>query len=244
MRELHITNEQGENTCVHFATAVVSDSPPELGKDGEVAEFVRYLATTEAGTHEALAKAEGEDYAQALIDGDPEVDMEMVGMRLGEGRRIYIEYDWQDKDGKKVKTGEGRIRHAPPSFIEVLTNPDGSKRESRKPVEVEANINDESPLHWTGKKLPRAEAARRFVMNRTIQIFHQDGLTYDYLFEMAGELAEENVLMLIGAGSKGNAPLIFQANGTPYRGFLEGRVNGKSYKLLLHLSNLELKLPK
>ena len=96
-------------------------------------------------------------------------------------------------------------------------------------------------MHWSGKKLPRAEAARRFVMTRTIQLFHQDGLTYDYLFEMAGELAKEDVLMLIGAGGKGNAPLILQANGTPYRGFLAGRVDGKSYKLLLHLSNMELK---
>lgn len=243
MRELHITNEQGKNTSVQFASAMEIEPPPKLGKAGEVAEFIKYLATTEIGTHDALAATQGEDYAQALIDGDPEIDIEMVGMRLGEGRRVYMEYDWEDKDGKEVKAGDGRIRHAPPSFIEVLSNPDGSERERRKPEEVEANINEELPLHWTGKKLPRAEAARRFVMTRTIQLFHQDGLTYDYLFAMAEELAKEDVLMLIGAGDKGNAPLIFQANGTPYRGFLEGRVEGKSYKLLLHLSNLELKLP-
>ena len=30
-------------------------------------------------------------------------------------------------------------------------------------------------------------------------------------------------------------------NGTPYRGFLEGRVDGDKYLLLLHLTNLELK---
>ena len=244
MRELHITNDEGKNTCVGFAAATLSTPPPKLGKGGEPAEFIRYLATTEEGTHEALAGESGEDdYGQALIDGDPEIDMEKVGMRLGESRRVYIEYEWEEKDGKVVKSGSGRIRHAPPSFLEVLTNPDGSERERRKPQDVEANINEELPLHWTGKKLPRKDAIRRFVMNRTIQLFHRDGLTYDYLFAMAGELAKEDVLMLIGAGEKGNAPLVFQANGTPYRGFLEGRVDGKSYKLLLHLSNLELKLP-
>ncbi|MDB4357909.1 hypothetical protein N9Z22_00785 [bacterium] len=244
MRELHITNAEGKDTCVGFAAATVSDRPPKLGKMGEPAEFIKYLATTEEGTHEALTMKSGEDdYGQALIDGDPEIDMEKVGIRLGESRRVYIEYDWQEKDGKAVKSGGGRIRHAPPSFLEVLTNPDGSERERRKPQDIEANINEELPLHWTGKKLPRAEAAKRFVMNRTIQLFHNDGLTYDYLFQMAGELAKEDVLMLIGAGDKGKAPLIFQANGTPYRGFLEGRVDGKSYKLLLHLSNLELKVP-
>jgi hypothetical protein len=35
--------------------------------------------------------------------------------------------------------------------------------------------------------------------------------------------------------------LIFQTNGTPFRGFLEGRTQGESYKLVLHLSNLEIK---
>jgi hypothetical protein len=34
-----------------------------------------------------------------------------------------------------------------------------------------------------------------------------------------------------------------QVNGTPYRGFLEGRIDGENYILLLHLSNMELKLP-
>jgi hypothetical protein len=30
----------------------------------------------------------------------------------------------------------------------------------------------------------------------------------------------------------------------PYRGFLEGRTRGDTYRLVLHLSNLELKAPK
>ncbi len=48
---------------------------------------------------------------------------------------------------------------------------------------------------------------------------------------------------MMGAGTKGKDPLVFQTNGTPYRGFLEGRVDGAKYQLLLHLSNMELKRP-
>jgi len=48
---------------------------------------------------------------------------------------------------------------------------------------------------------------------------------------------------LVGSGDKGTAPLIFQSNGRPYRGFLRGQTNGKSYRLVLHLSDLELKKP-
>jgi hypothetical protein len=58
---------------------------------------------------------------------------------------------------------------------------------------------------------------------------------------MAKELYEKKSLMLLGAGLKGNEPLIFQDNGKPYRAFLEGRIDGEGYLLLMHLSNLELK---
>ena len=36
-------------------------------------------------------------------------------------------------------------------------------------------------------------------------------------------------------------PLIFQTNGSPYRGFLDGRINKNQYQLILRLSNMELK---
>ena len=50
-------------------------------------------------------------------------------------------------------------------------------------------------------------------------------------------------VVLLGAGPKGVAPLVFQTNGSPYRAFLEGRVQDNAYQLLMHLSNMELKLP-
>ena len=63
----------------------------------------------------------------------------------------------------------------------------------------------------------------------------------DGIYHVKKELQDEDVMVLVGAGQKGKEPLIFQANGMPYRGFLEGRVDGKKYQLLLHLSNMELK---
>jgi hypothetical protein len=74
-------------------------------------------------------------------------------------------------------------------------------------------------------------------------LLHVDGVTYDFLFGMASELAKEGVVMLLGAGPKGVDPLVFQANGRPCRGFLEGRVEGERYQLLIHLSDMELKRP-
>ncbi len=76
-----------------------------------------------------------------------------------------------------------------------------------------------------------------------MQLRHSDGLTYEFLFSMAKELGESQKVMLLGTGEKGTGPLIFQANGRPYRGFLEGRVKGTSYQLTLLLSDMELKRP-
>ena len=73
------------------------------------------------------------------------------------------------------------------------------------------------------------------------QIVHVNGLTYDFLYGIAKELEESQSLMLLGAGAKGNEPLVLTRGGQQYRGFLEGRTQGDKYCLLLHLSNMELK---
>ena len=89
--------------------------------------------------------------------------------------------------------------------------------------------------------MPISEVYNKFIFGKTYQLKHNSGLTYDFLFNMAKELFEKQALMLVGAGAKGNEPLIFMDNGKPYRAFLEGRVKDDTYMLLLHLSNLELK---
>ena len=80
-----------------------------------------------------------------------------------------------------------------------------------------------------------------FIFSKKYQLRHVNGLTYDFLYDMAKQLDEKNALMLIGTGTKGTQPLIFHAGGVPYRGFLEGRIEGDTYCLILHLTNLEMK---
>ena len=38
MRQLHITNDQGKDTCVNFAGTKIIHPSPKLGKDGEIAD--------------------------------------------------------------------------------------------------------------------------------------------------------------------------------------------------------------
>ncbi len=231
MRKLHITNSAQRNATVACDTVPREALPTLALPDGKV-YFRRYVAAAPGKLDGDMVKEFGDEYGQAIVDGDPEIDFEQVGRFVGDTDTVFL-------------SSEGEILHCSPSLVEVLIGPDGEEKERREPKDELANVVDEnSPVRWTGKKIPKADAARRFSFKRTVQLQHVDGLTYDYLYGMAKELAEENVVVLLGAGEKGNKPLIFQSNGTPYRGFLEGRVDGEKYMLLLHLSNLELKVPK
>ena len=230
MRKVHLTNAAGRDATVDFVGAK-PPSPPRLGLPGHEVRFRRYLATTEAGLHDELSRRfASEEYGQELIDGDPEIDLEQVGRAIQETSQVYLSAD-------------GEVLHAPPEVVELILGPDGEEKERRVPVDVLANVNEELPIRWGERRFPRPELPRRFVIQRTVQIRHYDGLTYDYLFGMAKELDEADEVVLIGAGAKGRKPLIFQTNGTPYRGFLEGSTDGDRYQLLLHLSNMELRLP-
>jgi hypothetical protein len=125
--------------------------------------------------------------------------------------------------------------------VQVLYNADGSEREKRELSKALANIATETPLQWSGRQFPKADAARKFVFTKNYQLRHTNGLTYDFLYAMAKQLHEAKALMFIGAGKKGNEPLVISAGGEPYRAFLEGRIEGEKYCLILHLTNIEIK---
>ncbi len=228
MRQIRIANADNRDASIHFET-VAPPPPPPRGVPGESVTFVRYLAARMVGSHAALVGAHGDDYSQALIDGDPEVDFESVGQRLVGTQTVYL-------------SESGEVLHASPKVVEVIIEPDGTERERREAQEIDGNVNVERlPVRWTGRKMKKVDAVRRFVFRRTVQLKHVDGLTFDFLHSMAKELHDEDVVVLLGSGESGKEPLVFQANGSPYRAFLEGRVDGERFQLLLHLSNQELK---
>lgn len=225
----HVTNAKGRDATVGAVT-VPAPPAPALGVPGLTLTFRRYLAAAESGTHASLVRRFGADYAGALVSGDPEIDLEQVGQFIEQTTPVYLD-------------GAGEVLHADPQFLELVFAPDGTEKERRAPVDTVGNVNAEQPVRWTGRKVPIAEAVRKFAFRRTVQLQHVDGLTYDYLHAMAAELEQTQTLMLLGTGEKGTGPLIFQANGRAYRGFLSGATDGRRYRLLLHLSDMELKVP-
>jgi|TARA_B110000967_G_C18808481_1_gene522310 hypothetical protein len=227
MRKLHLMNKENRDATVAISS-LKYEKPFEMGIPNKELKFKRYLSATQENLDKNLASLYGDNYSSKLIEEDPEIDIEAIGKFISGSDVVYL-------------SSKGELLYSPPKTVEVIIAPDGTEKERRSPEDIPGNVDDELPVRWTGKKMPKSKVAVKFAFKRTIQIKHVDGLTYDYLFDMAKELQDEDVMVLVGAGQKGNEPLIFQANGMPYRGFLEGRVDGKKYQLLLHLSNMELK---
>ena len=227
MRKLHLMNKENRDATVAISS-LKYEKPFEMGIPNKELNFKRYLSATQENLDKNLASLYGDNYSSKLIEEDPEIDIETIGKFISGSDVVYL-------------SSKGELLYSPPKTVEVIIAPDGTEKERRSPEDIPGNVDDELPVRWTGKKMPKSKVAVKFAFKRTIQIKHVDGLTYDYLFDMAKELQDEDVMVLVGAGQKGNEPLIFQANGMPYRGFLEGRVDGKKYQLLLHLSNMELK---
>ena len=172
-------------------------------------------------------KMNDEAVAQSLITADPEFDASMTGCFISETSKVYLNADL--KPVFRIKK------------TEAVYLPDGSLKEERTPKETIANILAEHPIKPAGKLLPIKDVYNKFVFSKKYQLTHINGLTFDFLYEMAKELQEKESMMMLAGGAKGNEPLVFQDGGKTYRAFLEGRVKVKSYILLIHLSNLELK---
>ena len=231
MAEINLTDSRGRDARVNVESATISTEYRWIDVDEQQVGTKKILRATMAQDDSVLIEDAGglDELAESLINGDPEVDVETFGRFLSETSRIYVDPE------KEI------VHHV--KHWDVLHNPDGSERERRPKEQPEPNVASEIPLSWSGKLMKKADVYRKFVFSGKMQIQHVNGLTYDFLYTMAKDLSDAESLMLLGGGSKGAQPLVFRRGGLSYRGFLEGRIEGDKYALILHLSNMELKRP-
>lgn len=232
MPEINITNSAGRDALIPMDHVVTPKHIRWLDGQGRQAFPIRVIKAPLELNGENLAAQHGgslENLSQVLIDNDPEVNLEVTGTILREVSRVYVD-----------KTGSVAHRMVP---WEIIRNPDGSERDRRIRERPTPNVATETPLQWSGKYVAKANACRRFVFATKLQLMHINGLTYDFLYGIAKELHSKQSLMLLAAGPKTNQPLILRRGMTPHRGFLEGRIDGDRYCLLMHLTNQELKKP-
>jgi hypothetical protein len=205
-----------------------TDTLKKIIDDGTEPVNVKFLKQSMGISFESLSKNYTNliQMGQAIIDTDPEIDMEIIGKKLDKTHKLYL-----------LPNGDIAYRV---NMQQAIMDPEGNEKERKDLTKALSNISGESIVKWTGKKFPKNEMIRKLVFARKYQLRHINGLTYSFLYEMAKELHETNSLMLMGGG-KGNEPLVITEGGEPYRGFLEGRIMDKKYCLLIHLSNMEIK---
>lgn len=231
IRPIHIANDKRRDARVAFESRPEGESLRRVLPSGEEPQPVRLLeATAERSAEKLLARyGAPENLALALAEADPDVDLEQTGRKLMRTRRVFVDSEWNI------------AYHV--NLYRVVYGTDGVERERRDLNKVPGNVNAELPLRWSGRLVPKREALRRFVFTHNYQLRHVDGATFDFLYNMALELHRAGAMALVGAGRKGLDPLLLSRGGQPYRGFLEGRVEGERYCLILRLTDIELKGP-
>ena len=228
MRKINLSNESRRDAEVAFGNVAKKAKTVYRTAEGSFGHSERRLKSTMETEPDVLLEKYVDTLPEALMVEDPEIDIEKAGMKLEALRKVYLTAD------KKVAYGVTLTEH--------LFNPDGTEKGTKPDTTIPSNISiDGMPVRWTGKMIPKDKAMRTFVFKKSYQVRHVNGLTYDFLYAMAKQLDEQQAMMLMGGGQKGIAPLVMTNGGTPYRAFLEGRVDGDSYALILRLTHLELK---
>ena len=118
MRKIYLMDHESVDGAVIYERVVPEASPRLATKNGPVT-FRRFVTSAETNTHEALMAQVGEDYHQALIDGDPEADMEQIGRYVSSLETVYL-------------SAGGEELHVSPQVLEVLFNTAGEETERRE----------------------------------------------------------------------------------------------------------------
>ena len=228
LKEIHIANEKKRDANVRFVS-LIKESDPKFAYKGKSIKNSRLLISSDETSEDNLIKKFKNKLAQKILEEDVDLDIDYAGKFVGDIDRILF-------------NSKNEILYTPPKIKEVVFNKEGKKIKKQNPKEIVPNVRDDTPpLKCTCKFFKREDVLKKFVINKSIQLRHTDGLTFEFLYDMAKTLDNKKSLMFLGGGKSGKEPLIFQTNGSPYRGFLDGRVNKNQYQLILRLSNMELK---
>ncbi len=228
MKVINISDSRRRNSRVGLESRKVSRKYYYADNNKQPVQTIRVVkGSLDTDFSELTKELSPEELSQKLIDSDPEIDFELFGKTVDRTSRVYLTVDNEPAHTVLLK--------------ELVYRKDGELKETRELQVQESNINGEVPLQWSGKYHPKEKYFNKFAFIHCYQVSHVDGLTYDFLFNMAKELEEQRAFLFLATGPKLNQPLVMTRNGTPYRAFLEGRTKNDTYMLLLHLTNLELK---
>jgi hypothetical protein len=228
MKTFHLANAQGKNARLPL---LKSGTGKKTSKRTESLLPV-FSERIHRGDH-TLEVPEDPDrlvsFVDTLLKEDPEIDMQHAGLVLENITRGYR------VPGTAELTG---------NFKKMVAQfaTDGTLKK-KAPIDLkDPNLDTETPIKM-GKTMPIKEAFSKFVFHNHFVIRHDDGVQFEFLYNIAKELWEKQEVASLGAGPKGNQPLVFVQGPTAYKAFLYGEVQDGKYRLLVLLTRLEIKVP-
>jgi len=230
-RRIWLADHRGRNAVVVLVARRRAE--PVRYRDGAdtPVRSCRCIKATADTTLDALLRRHGDPaaLAQALVAGDPELDLEVAGREAGACDRVYM-----GGDGSPLYSAR---------IMEVVCDQGGNEVGRRPPEVMPANLVPDTPPVWSGKLLPCHDAVRRFAFTRAYQVRHTNALECDFLHGLAAHLEQRDSLVLVGSGPRGVGPLVPERNALPMKGFLAGHTRGEAYRLVLYLAAFELRTP-
>jgi len=231
IRQIRLADHRSRDATCGLLPVRLPDARRWQDLAGQPVHALRRVRATAATHPEALLVQylDPDDLAQALIAGDPEWDPRALGRPTGPCTRGYLD-------------GDGQPCYAP-QWTERRSDGEGTASVRRPVPTRSANLVPATPPVWSGVLLPRQELVRRVAFVRAYQVVHGDALQFDFLYDLAQYLQQRQVMVQVGSGRQGHGPLVCEQNGRPYRGFLDGRVQGEAMRLVLYLAAGELTMP-
>jgi len=223
-RRIRLADHLGREATVWMVPCRARDFTSVRNEAGEpLGVTPRLKATAETHPEALVARwSDPADLARALIAGDPELDLERTGRQLGASQRI-----WLDGDGRPIfNPKREQVRHD--EYGQVIQS---------RPLRLQpGNLVPPAPPVWSNVLLARREVLTRYALRQAWQLMHGNSLEYGFLLELARWLDERGQMALVGRGRSGRSPLILTRGARPCLGWLDGRVQGDSLRLVLYLA--------
>ena len=90
MRKINISNDSKRDAEVAFGNTLHRHQPVYKTSEGKRSVNERRVRCTMKTTDDALLNQYGENLISALVDSDPEVDMEQFGLKVEGLKKVYL----------------------------------------------------------------------------------------------------------------------------------------------------------
>ena len=227
-RRIRLADHLGREATVWMVSCRVRDFTSSRSEAGETLTITQRLKATAQSHPDVLAArwSDPADLARALMTGDPELDLAQTGRKISESQRI-----WLDGDGQPIYTPR----------LEQVRHDEHGQVVQHRPLRLRpGNLVPLAAPIWSGVILDRKDVLTRYALRRAWQLMHGNSLEYDFLLELARWLDARGQMALVGRGRSGRSPLIIARGARPCLGWLDGRVQGETMRLVLYLAAGEL----